>query len=348
MELIDKLNLLKGSVSTQEIVPILSHFCFTGDEIIAFDGVQVSRIDHDSDFVCGLPAQLLMKLLAGYKGNTLKFEVEEDAVIIKSGRSRTKLVSLPRDSFLYKPQAEDESSFYNFGDDFITGIKKCLVSITEDVTSSQVGVTVITTGGKTTLYSTNGVAISRFVLENGFGSEDFKSFIPLKFCQQLLTYNATLKGSDLREISFSDSGITINFDGGHLFTSLGTKTDFLEFEAVLQGLITQDVEVFAVPDDLESILDRCILMNTQDSPSVSVSCHEDIMSIKTSSRYGDVDENVRLECVVKDIDFDINAILLKKILPTISELSIAMHGKAPVVIGRDSNYINILMSMSKG
>jgi DNA polymerase III sliding clamp (beta) subunit (PCNA family) len=345
MKLIEKLNLIKGSLSNQEIVPILSSFCFTGKEIYAFDGIQASVIKHQSELKCGLPAQLLLKLLTGYKDSILKFEISKNSVAIKSGRSKTKLSSLGEDLFVYGTDKliEVSGGTFDITDDFILGLKKCMVSVSDKEYSQQVGVTIETKGTSTRLYSTNNTSISRYILKEGFvGDEDFRSFIPLKLCEQIILWAGVFKKSEKKVIVFGRDCISVSFDEGSLYTKLNPSLEFLDFEEILDS-ITDNSDIFEVPSELDTILNRCILMSNDD-PIVDISCSEDEMSLKASGKYGNVNESIRLECELDDRDFRVDTNLFKSMLPIVTELSIAKIGDTVVLQGSDKNYINLLMS----
>jgi DNA polymerase III sliding clamp (beta) subunit (PCNA family) len=87
LELVDKLNLLKTSLAKQDIVPILSHFCFRDNQIIAFDGIQASVLDFNSDLNCALPGDLFLKLLNSFSSNQISMQLKDNQVLLKSGSS---------------------------------------------------------------------------------------------------------------------------------------------------------------------------------------------------------------------------------------------------------------------
>ena len=154
------LNLVKGAVSTKDLVPVLTHFLIYGGRIQGGNG-RVS-IDAECSGLDGLnfavPADRFIRAIDACSSDpTLK--LHKDKLVVKSAGFRASLPILPAESYPYKPLIKDEPCLYSKGNpQFIASLRRLKPFISTDA-SRPWSNSVLLSGGYA--YATNNVVLAR-------------------------------------------------------------------------------------------------------------------------------------------------------------------------------------------
>ena len=100
-ELINALSFNKRCLSKSTLIPIFSHFCFTPTTISSFNGVQGIVVDFETGLNCAVPGEIFNALIQNSNSEDLQISYSGNKVIIKDGKSVSKLETLPADNFVF-------------------------------------------------------------------------------------------------------------------------------------------------------------------------------------------------------------------------------------------------------
>lgn len=91
--MLDALNFVRGAVSTKDLVPVLTHFAFTGDRVIGFNGrVQISALCK-TDFSCTVPAVRLLAALDACGGSDPTLDLRASELCVSARRFRARIAT---------------------------------------------------------------------------------------------------------------------------------------------------------------------------------------------------------------------------------------------------------------
>lgn len=100
VQLLQTLTACKRALTTKGNVPVLASYCFTGDDVYAFDGVvAIYGKANLGGFVGAVPGDALRQWLEVAPGDRVVLETTESATIWKSGQRKLRLEALPVSDF---------------------------------------------------------------------------------------------------------------------------------------------------------------------------------------------------------------------------------------------------------
>lgn len=351
VELLDKLQMARPCLSAQDIVPILSHFCFNEEEIVAFNGTQAIIVDHETDLDCGLPGELLIKLLNSYSAGKIAVDQKGNDIAIKAGKSNAKLASLNNEDFLFEmPDLEDAKEF-SVNDDFLTGLSKTLLSVSKNsLQRSQFGVTLDSSKKGTAMYSTDNARVSRYNLKSSMGKKAFKVLLPEVFCQLLIDLSKST-GDAEPDLYIGDDYVYAAFEGVYVYSKLLVEVEFLDFESVIEGLWGGDVDdLEEIPDALTTAIERTTLLTSKETDQVvHLDVEDGTLKISGNSGYGEVKENLEVEDI-EDISCRMDANLLLGALQSVDEMVLCSpeeEGGTPMFIGTSGRFFHLLLGFQE-
>jgi len=165
-EIIDACNLCKSSLMGGDFVPILSHFCFVGDYIYAYNDISAVVVDLDTDLHCAVKGPPLLGIL-NTLGKEVSLEQTDKGVCIKSGKTIMYLASLPESDMVFEfPQFDERgTTVVSLTPDIIEGLKLCCETVGENAMDKQyTGIAFSIYGsGELHIYSSDNVTVSRFI-----------------------------------------------------------------------------------------------------------------------------------------------------------------------------------------
>lgn len=346
-DLVDKLILMKSCLSTQDFIPVLKHFCFTGKKVVAFNGTQAACLNLEIGLDCGLPGDLLVKLLNSYSSEKLILEQKDNEVFMKSGSSKTKLALLPSTDFIFKEPLNVKGYEVELGMDFIDGLEKCLISVSDNPQmQNQTGVTFISSK-KPFLYSTDGICISQYKLDNS-GGDEFIVMLPKLFCEQLIIWFREFgKGT----ILFGKKFVQADFISGFLHTQLDMEMEFLDFAGEFSKIFKSELEFTKTPEELSTILDRSLLFSSSSKELdqfVDIEIDEGFMEVKTTTANGNIKDEVDLgKAKTEDLKFRIDSKLLKRAVDSTTEMTFSSIENCELFVGRGTKFLHVVNSFAK-
>ena len=274
-KLVATLKLAKSALGDGKI-PSLDNFFFDGNKVTAFDGSVEISVTSDEEFpfegaIQGKSFYELVKSL----DKELLFEINNDVLTVKAGRSRTKFPIYNPDTSFLNDMDENNTEPKNLpvSEQFLLGIKRCMTSIsTKGLTPSGSGIHMFLSGGISEMYSTNGTTYSRYIWHEE-SKPEFDMFLPYSFCDILTSVSKELDKLP-HSIIATDKYIRVDFDTikiRHAFYSTIVNRE-------LKDMMDQGIDALAtvdIPVQLSESLKRSTLISSDAAVKLSFGNPED-------------------------------------------------------------------------
>lgn len=261
--LVERLTSVKPALSSSNLVPILQHFWFTGEEVLAYNDMIALSAPCQTEFT-GAVSQTLIDLMRASRAKKVAFEDEGNFLLIKASKSRIKLGLLPEEDFIFEMPGHPKSVFsVSANDDFINGIASCLKSVSGDTSvPDQLGVTLLPVKDGVDLFSVNGATVSNVEVRQHKVSKALKKRVVLAapFCEHMIRMvKAEGKGS----LSLSgDYALFSTASDLKLFGKLIDVEKPLDFHGLIDDMVPEDLDDISVPmpKTMRLIIDRAVII----------------------------------------------------------------------------------------
>lgn len=300
-------NLVRPALAAKAYVPAHTHIKFSRGWALAFNDVTAIAVRCAADLECLVPGALLVSGLASFGGKEILVQRDDAALVMKSGRSKVKLPTMPVDAHPFA-WPKDESGEVPLEDDILQGISRCLVSVNADGSHpAQCGVTLdADDDGRAVLFSTDNKTVSRAQCKTKVKLPGGAPVIlPKFFCEQLVALSKAYSdcaavlviGSGWLEVQFSASSAEPD---ARLFTRMPVDVDPMDFPKIVRkhcgDLGTLKKRLTVVPDDLDGALDRALLvLSGEVRKRATLRVDDGTLKVRASSDLGDSDDSMKID-----------------------------------------------------
>lgn len=314
-DLIEKLELVAPALSGNDLVPVLSHFWFLDDLLIAHDGKIAIQTKLKSGFSGAIP-NTLASLLKASRAKDVEFIPEKNnELVVKAASSKLKLPFLDAEStkIFTMPKPDPKKALPVEMPAFVAALESCMRSLKEDTSMpDSMGITLISGGTNLDMYATNDATISYAAVKLTKSIPNERVVISGDFCRQLVSL-AKLDGPKHLEINedyaLFQSGDTILFGG---FIDVRQP---LDFDSVIEKSFpkTAQKKVVSIPSKLELILDRAIIITESktERPKTDITVADGVAKFFSQSEKGEVRDSVQLEAQHPDMTVSVDPRLFR-------------------------------------
>jgi hypothetical protein len=245
----------------QPMVPVMSHLCFDGKHVVAYDGVVALHAPCTLDFVGALPGTLLLSMLGASAVKLVDIEATESEVVVKLGRAKLKLASLPEADFVFSPPYYRKGSTRLVLDENLLDAFRLVArsaGVSDDVSRSGITMKFVSRG--VILYASDDRTLARCQVDLGGVLPDAESIIiPERF------YSLMLK-MEPKELLITKSGdlVALSQDANPILfgrVQQGANPD--QYESVFGSAHWQDVPKTLMGEFLPRCLERAKLVNSE-------------------------------------------------------------------------------------
>lgn len=316
-QLSGKLSLIKPALASKDIIPVFTHFMFTGAYVQAYDNIIGMRTLCDTEFKGAVP-NILLDLLSSSSATDIKFTEKDAKLHIKMGNSRLTLPIIPPDKFLFEfPDEVTPINQFFLTDDFVRGLELCLTSTEEDGPPQVNGVTIQLTKDCLRMLSTDGETISNYTLEDR-GGKDNMFVLPAQFVKTVLALVKSIK-DDGATLTVAEGFAIASFDKGsvEIYTKLKLIEDALDFDGVVEQALDgfDDSDLVAIPSTLNNALSRSmVVMKSQKEAETKITVNDGYVMLHTWSSLGDVKDRAKLKGPHPQIEINANPNLLARVM----------------------------------
>lgn len=308
--LLGVLSIVDPALAGNDLIPVLTHYWFTGKEVMAYNDVVAISAPYKTDFKGAIRGSLLGGILSKFAGGDVSFTLEDSSVVIKSGRSKMRVPLLPPDSFLFVfPKVDKDDALLSLDEEtkpsLVRAFDICLQSLSRRVSEPQrQGITVVPESKKNlTFYATDSVTLSSApVTSEGHGLEKHVTMSKL-FCESALKL---MQRKDIKEVSLhiDDEYAMMLFDDGvKLYGRLVDDPNPPKFKDIVGRYLPKGKgnAMVKIPDGLSAALDRAYLVVHKTlEPVTKIKIAEDAkgklaLRISAKSENGEVVESIAIE-----------------------------------------------------
>ena len=302
--LVEALELVSPALSSNDLVPALSHYWFRDGQLMAYNDRIAISTKLSSEFRGAAPKTLL-DLLAASKAKEVEFMTRDGELIVKAASSKFKLPILPETQtaiFSIPEPAQGNRLLVNI-EDFLSALDLCKKSLKESpAVSSSLGVTLnieVGTEPCLFLYSTNNATITRtsLAVKNSPANDFGQAVLSWTFCKQMISVSKQ-PGKSRLEINVNDGCALFTCGDTTLFGRLVETSKTADFKNTIEMVYPSSDwdRAVQIPTKMELVLDRaCIIANSRLHPRTEITVKNGIASVFSSSEKGEVNDSVQLE-----------------------------------------------------
>jgi hypothetical protein len=187
--LISALETVKPAIAINQLIPLLTHYWFTGTHLMAYNGAIALQVPCRTNFRGAVPGKVLELLDCADFDGDIEVTSQDGNISINDAacnRLRIKLKMLRPDFVFEMPAAKRRRSDPQAIAELIEAIEHCLISVGRDTsTIEQLGVTLERSGKRIMLYATDGATIARASIKDRLPLAQ-RTILPTAFCEQML------------------------------------------------------------------------------------------------------------------------------------------------------------------
>lgn len=303
-DVMHSLLMVRPALGKGVFVPILSHFCFNGESVCAYDDSIGISVPMHTTFSCAVPGELMLKLLGTMVADDMDIGLVDNALQVTCGRSAVKLPMLPSSAFLFNVDALKGKNVLGevpVDSALVEGMMACLLAVGNDPTHpAQMGVTMRNDGQGLCLYSTDNVTMSEFIVD----SDTEETFLPqggvimpTEFCRQLIALQGNI-GSD-GVMTVNEDSVVVRFAGAAdvvLFGKLIAVEKALDFPGVFDRMIpVSKSKALQVPASWDAAFTRAAAVVNPAHPISAVSFEEGVITVESKSPIGEVVDSLEVD-----------------------------------------------------
>lgn len=262
--------LVRPALASKEYVPALTHVLFAGGRASAYNDVAAISVAMEGADAIGrcVPGEKLIGALGSFGGADVVAQDDKDgALVLKSGRSRVKLPTLPKSDFPLELPSNGQGHEVKLAREVVRAVERCLVSVGTDAAHpAQSGVTLESgEDGRAVLYSTDNYSISRCATAAPIKlPADAPVILPKFFCEQLVSLARAFPDEDLFLVLF-DGALLVDFgDRATLFTRTPVDVEPLDFPRIVGKHVKLSAlrDAPKIPDAFDGALQRALLVTS--------------------------------------------------------------------------------------
>jgi len=302
IELLDKLLRVSPALLANESIPVMSHFWFTGTQLITFNDQISISVPFESELVGAVPGTLFLNLLKNSKARDIRLEVTDGKLKVRAGKTSTFNLSLLDDDFAFDIPTPKARQYFKpkRRRQFLDGIKSCLMSVGSDaVLTNLQGITLVPEydDGSVSLFSTDAFTMCHALTAMRTDSlllED-RRVLPTAFCREMLKLADKTFSLEI----YNNYCLLKNAKEETLFGRLIQVDRPHDFHRIMKDVVPRNFteNLVSMPDKMKLILERAIIINKAVAqPNTLVSVEEKgRMHFESASGHGVVTDNLLIE-----------------------------------------------------
>lgn len=319
IDLVNALDIAAPALARTDIVPIMSHFWFTGESIMAYNDQIGVEVKVKIPFVGAVKGELLLNLLRNSRAKEVEFKKLDENVEVKAGGAKIKLGIMGQeiwDEIFAMPKAKAAATI-DFGKApgvaaFILAIDSVLRSVNKDTTiPDQMGITFMAEEGGVGLYATDGETVS-YAFVKLKAKWPARVILPAIFCSHL---SKTCSGADNLKLQVERNQVLASCDNVQIFGRVIESERPIDFAEVMDQVPekSEKQQIVIKQKALKLILERACLISDDRAgrTKTQISIGDGGMDFFSSSKLGQVRDEMGIPDGHPDIKVLIDATYLK-------------------------------------
>jgi|TARA_R110000803_G_scaffold210841_2_gene284360 DNA polymerase III sliding clamp (beta) subunit (PCNA family) len=313
------LDIVRPGLSSVNVIPIFSHFCFDGHTVTAYNDVIGIQTKYAGDIKGALHGPTLLGILNNTKAKEIEVANEDGGAKLKLGRAKATLAMLPTEDFVFELPGLDVEKDHSFfaNDKIISAIKDCLVAMGTDYSRpTMMGITMRVKEKRGVLYATTGHSLARASLPKSATKhmDDCDVILPADFCTNLVKLAAAEKGKDIT-ILFNDFEVMATTGRTSLFSRLISTETPLDFEGVFRSSTKEfTTDHIPIPKNLIPALKRSLIIVGDASTNIQAKIEKGKAILQTTGVDNRLRDVIAIDKKHPDVTANIAADVLLKII----------------------------------
>ena len=285
-EFLAALEQVAPALSHNPILPVLTHFWFYGDRVMAYNDEIALSTPLETPFKGAVPGTTLLDLLHASGARTLSFAAEDGQLIIKAGRATLKLALRPVSDFLFEmPDYPKGTTLAPVEGSLPKAIEGCLRSISTDAAiPEQLGITLVPDGHFVDLYSTDSDTLSHDRIKVKRPPRA-RVILPAAFCREFLRLSKGTPGHlSLTDFALMQAGDTM------LYGRFIETRNPLDFAGIIAEHVASKKKLYPMPKGFGYALDRAVVITDAkvDQALTALTVKEGRLRLESRSGRGEV------------------------------------------------------------
>lgn len=321
-KLLDTLQKVRPAMAAASPVPELTHLWFDGVSVSAHDGGLGIKVPYESELHCGVPGAALIGLLKTSLLSEVELVVDGDALELRLGRSKSRLVTLPTENrvWRYPDKPPRKAPTADVGPEFMEALRRSLFVKASPATRVEHHGVLVEQGRRgLDLYATDSATVVRTVApaptSGGLGDE--RAILPYAFATQL----SELSPEGV-ELVVAEDFVAAYGENAQVFTNRLDMEDVPDIKAVVSKHIKDHPDPVALPAGLRGALERAQVLAGDQEPFVVLAVSKQALELAGSFKLGELDERLKMEGDHEAAEIIVDAGRLVKGLVHAEELSI--------------------------
>ncbi len=339
-----------------DFVPSLTHFCFSGDQITAYNDEQGITIDLDSGLNCTVPGLMMVKMLGTIGNEELTLDRGKDEkVTIKAGRAKIQLPSMEEDDYAFQMPVPNGIPL-QVGEDFLRGLELCLISCATDPTYIELnGVTLILEDGFGSIYATDNRTLSAYDFEQELpqGMDGFRCILPTMFCEQLISLSKSYFESGVPSIDLyitEDTCIALITNSCTVFTRMVDASKARDFPSTVDRIVgnPEEIPYGEIPAEIVPALERAAYLKPGGDQEIHTefTVTNNKAHMKTQSALGKCNDDMTFPNEIDwgNFSFEVNPALVARGFKSATHL--AFYETHTLLLGNEGAFLHIISHRS--
>lgn len=265
-KLLNILATVEPALAATDLLPILTHFWFTGEEVMAYNDVIALSIPFETEFTAAIKGSVLKALLTKATHKEVEMDISKDQVNVKCGRVKMTMPILSSESFLFEfPEVSEDDVLPVDPEQFAQGLDVCLQSLGAHISEPERKGILIEAAGKKSLnlYSTDSVTMSHAIVNTKTAHGVKEHFtISESFCDMAVKLMKKKGGKDFTLYAAEDYVLLRMKDKTRLYGRILDDNTPPKFAKVLADYTPSDPDnmLMDIPKDFSQLLDRAFIV----------------------------------------------------------------------------------------
>lgn len=265
-ELLNTLSVVEPALAATDLLPVLTHFWFTGDEVMAYNDVIALSTPFETEFRAAIKGSVLKAMLSKASHKDVELNIGDDEATVKCGRVKMTMPILSDESFLFEfPEVDEDDIISVDPEQFARGLDVCLQSLGAHISEPERKGVMIDAASKKSLnlYSTDSVTMSHAVVSTKKPHGVKHHFtISESFCEIAVKLMKKKGGKDFTLYAAEDYVLLHMADETRLYGRILDDANPPKFSKVLNDYMPGDADnmLMDIPKGFDRLLDRAFIV----------------------------------------------------------------------------------------
>ncbi len=313
--LVEKLSLVSLALADDDLIPILKCFAFTSGHVMACNHTLAVTSPCITDEAFCVHGNTLKGLLENSHAEEVEFKIDDNDLIVKTGKSTFKLPWFSTEDYLWQVPTDSAQADFDLNADFINGLEACLLTASKDNAQPALMGVQFSYG---ILYSCDGDAVTKFTAK---AKAKIKCMLPSRFCDALIKITKESEAGG-GVVFVSKEWVWVELDNG--YTIYGRLMDVdspLDHEALIKKTLKVQPQFLKLPHGLDHALSRARVVADAESAKTVFTIAGGRLKLLTTASMGVINDTLPF-AGHSDVQANVSAALIQRCIGLCDQMSV--------------------------